>query len=193
MCILPDQEVIILKEHHRTMNKHLYTYIDPPNERHLQQISQVLQSDGVIALPMDTNWAFCCDINSRKALGRMRLLKPSHPNDRPFSLICSDISMASNYGKIGHRSYRILRQILPGKFTVILQGGPQFPKRIRNKQDSVGIRIPDESITLELIRHYGGPLLATSVPRIDGKPLLMGYEVYEQHGHGLDMLSLIHI
>jgi tRNA threonylcarbamoyl adenosine modification protein (Sua5/YciO/YrdC/YwlC family) len=171
------------------VSEHLYTYINPPNERHLEKIVTILNQDGVIALPCGTNWAFCCDPTSKKAQERIKRLKPSRPDAQPFSIICTNIAMASTLTKIGHKSYRLLRQIWPGPFTVILQSGPQFPKRLKNKRETVGVRIPNEVITTELIQYYGKPLLATSIPLSSlGHPFKMGYEVYEHFGHQIDLI-----
>ena len=171
------------------MSEHLYTYIDPPNERHLERIKDLLQSNGVLAIPTETNWAFCCDPTSRKAQQRIQMLKPFRPESQPFSIICADISMAASITKIGNSSYRLLRQIWPGAYTVILPSSSQLPKRLKDKRANVGVRIPNEPITLEIIRHYGQPLAATSIPKSQmGQSLRMGYEVYEEYGHGIDMV-----
>jgi tRNA threonylcarbamoyl adenosine modification protein (Sua5/YciO/YrdC/YwlC family) len=171
------------------VSEHLYTHVDPPNERHLERISRLLQNDGVIAIPTETSWAFCCDARSRKAQQRIQLLKPTRPESQPFSLICDSISMAASITKIGNKSYRSLKQILPGPFTVILQSSSQLPKRLKDKRANVGIRIPDEKITVEIIRYYGHPLTATSVPgNKDEQVLRMGYEVHDEYGHGIDLV-----
>ena len=94
----------------------------------------------------------------------MRLLRPDHPKTQPFSLICSDISMAATMADIGNQSYRILKRIFPGSFTIIAKSGKLLPKKLKDKRAKVGIRIPDEPITLEIIRRFQQPLAATSVP-----------------------------
>ena len=171
------------------MSEHLYTFINPPNEKHLAKIAYALQSNGVIALPMGTNWVFCCDPNSRKALDQIRLLKPKHPEDRPFSIICSDISMVSTMGQVNNRNYNMLRKIFPGPYTAILPSHPNLPKRLDDKRRTVGIRIPNEQITLDIIRHYNNPLVATSIPdESEGVPMQMGYQVFDKYGHGLEMV-----
>ena len=171
------------------MSEHLYTYINPPNERHLKKICSILKNDGLIAIPTDTNWAFCCAATSKKAQQRISLLKPSRPLSQPFSLLCADIAMASTICKIGHQSYRLLRQIWPGPYTIILQSSASLPKRLKNKRENVGIRIPEEAITLAIVQHYGEPLMVTSLPSSgNAPPLTMGYEVQEKYGHGLDLV-----
>ena len=170
------------------MGEHLYTYINPVNEKHITQILSVLSDGGVVALPMGTSWAFCCDAASNKGLRKMRHLRPDHPKTQPFSLICGDISMAATMADIGNQSYRILKKILPGAFTIIVKSGKLLPKKLKDKRAKVGIRIPNETITLEIIHRFQHPLAATSVPAKNGTPLLMGYQVFESHGNGVDLV-----
>ena len=64
------------------MSTHLYTYVNPTRERDLDEVARVLENDGVIALPMDLSWAFCCDASSSKALGRIQKVMPG-----PFTIL----------------------------------------------------------------------------------------------------------
>jgi tRNA threonylcarbamoyl adenosine modification protein (Sua5/YciO/YrdC/YwlC family) len=171
------------------MGEHLYTYVDPPNERHLEQICASLAQGNVLVFPMHNSWAFCCDPTSRKGIMAMYALKPEHSKKRPFSLVCCDISMASSMANIGGQSYSILRKLLPGAYTIILQSARRLPKLLKDKREKVGIRIPNEEITLEIIQRYGKPLAATSVPRgKDGGLLQMGYQIYEEFGHAISIV-----
>jgi len=170
------------------MGEHLYTFTDPPNQRHIDQIIETLRKGGVIALPTGTNWAFCCDATSKKGVATIRKLKPTHPKERPFSLICANISMATKYGRINQNSYRLLNRSLPGHFTVILKSSPLLPKLLKNKRTEVGIRIPKETITLEIVRQYGEPIIATSVPLDQNeRPLTMGFDIHDRHGHAINI------
>ena len=167
----------------------LYTYIDPPNEKHLEKISKLLDNDGVIVLPMGTNWAFCCSASSHKALERIRALKPKHIKERPFSLVCNDMSMAATVGNIDNQMYRYLKKAWPGPFTVIVNRNRTLPKQIKDKRPVVGIRIPNEEITLEVINYFGKPLATSSIPVEDGEqPLKMGYEIEDKFGHAVDLV-----
>lgn len=171
------------------MGEHLYTHIDPPNTRHLDQIVAVLRDHGVIAVPTGTNWAFAADPTSKKASARIRQLKPEHPKDQPFSLLCRDISMATSMTAIDGGSFRILNRVWPGAFTVLLKSKRKLPRLLWTKRDVVGVRIPDDALTLAIVDRFGGPLMVSTVPRgDDGQHLRMGYEVHESHGRGLDLV-----
>lgn len=171
------------------MGEHLYTHIDPPNERHLKRVAGILDAGGVVALPAGTTWMFCCDAASKKGVAQIRLLKPMHPKEKPFSLICASISMASQMARIDNHAYRSLSRLCPGHFTILFKSTKHVPKLLGNKRATVGIRIPDEPLTLALVEHYGKALIATSIPEDDqGQAFTMGYAIQEVYGHGLDLV-----
>lgn len=179
------------------MGDHLFTYDNPPPERDVKRAIALLEKDGVLAYPTDLNWAFGCDAASPKALDRIHRLKPSHPRDRPFSLICSSISMAAEYVNIGNADYRILKKVWPGPYTVLLTATRNFPPQLKDKRRIVGIRIPDSHLLRAIVDALGRPLATTSVPPLsegseddDEVPVYprFGYEVEEIYGHALDLI-----
>ena len=95
------------------MSEHLYTFINPSNPKHLDRVDHILHNHGVVALPMGTSWAFCCNYMSKKGIDKLRKLNPNHPDDRPFSLICNEISMISQVGSVGNQ-IPYLNKIFPG-------------------------------------------------------------------------------
>jgi tRNA threonylcarbamoyl adenosine modification protein (Sua5/YciO/YrdC/YwlC family) len=63
--------------------------------------------------------------------------------------------------------FKLLKRNLPGPFTFIVQANSQIPKLFRNKKKTVGIRIPDNKIVLELVRELGTPIITTSIHDLD--------------------------
>jgi tRNA threonylcarbamoyl adenosine modification protein (Sua5/YciO/YrdC/YwlC family) len=171
------------------MSEHLYTYDDPPSERHLEKAVKILENDGVIVMPTATNWAFCCDPRRSRAIDRIHRLKPMHDDKRPFSFIVSSISMAAEVGNIDNYVYPVLKKVWPGPFTIIVKRNRVLPRHLKDKRQTVGIRNPDCNLCLALVERLGFPLLVTSVPhRADGFPYHMGYEIFDVYGHGIDLL-----
>jgi len=171
------------------MGDHLYTYMDPPNQRHLGQIVESLRRNGVIALPMGTSWAFCIDPASKKARTRLARLRPEHATARRFSLICRDISMATSITLIDGRAFRLLNRIWPGPYTVLLPAQHTLHRQLRMKRAIVGVRIPEAPLAMEVLDQFGGPLLVASVPPDDhGAIPKMGYEVHERFSRDVDLV-----
>jgi len=55
-----------------------------------------------------------------------------------------------------------LKRFLPGPYTFILEASREVPRMLLTKQKTVGIRIPDSAVSLELVSKLGNPLLSTS-------------------------------
>lgn len=170
--------------------EHIYTYINPSSERDLTKACKVLNEDGIIAYPTDVNWAIGCHCSSPKALNRLRSLKPAHPKDQPFSLICHSFSMISEVGILDQAAYRILKKILPGPYTILLKRNRNLPKQIKDKRLIVGVRFPDAPLLTDLVKMLGQPLVTTSLPESEPSkgPIRFGYQVEEIFGHALDLI-----
>lgn len=167
------------------MAQHVYTYENPPSPKDIQKAVSILKQGGVIAYPTDFNWGIGCDASQSKAIARMRKLKPG--KNKPFSLICADISMAAEYSYVENWAYRQMRRALPGPFTLLLKPNRNLEKVTHDKRKTVGIRIPHCPMLLELVKSLGAPLANTSVP--EGREVIrMGWQVAEELGHCLDLI-----
>lgn len=143
-------------------------YPDNPEPRKIAQVVEILKNGGVIIYPTDTIYAFGCDINNPKAVERICRIKGIDPNKSHLSFICSDVSELSQYVKpIDNSIYRDMKANLPGPFTYILNANNTVPKLFKNKKKTVGIRIPNNNIALELVRQLGNPILSSSVKNDD--------------------------
>jgi tRNA threonylcarbamoyl adenosine modification protein (Sua5/YciO/YrdC/YwlC family) len=56
-----------------------------------------------------------------------------------------------------------MKQHLPGPYTFILEAGSNVPRIFRNRKKTIGIRIPDNKIILEIVRELGNAILTTSI------------------------------
>jgi tRNA threonylcarbamoyl adenosine modification protein (Sua5/YciO/YrdC/YwlC family) len=175
--------------------RHIYTFQNPLVEKDIDAACAVLEAGGVIAYPTDLNWAFGCDSASGKAMDKIRMLKPTHPKEQPFSLICDSISMASEYGNIEPATYRVLRRVLPGPYTILLERNRALPRQIKDKRKIVGIRIPNSPLIAGIVKQLGRPMATTSVPFVtafsaDGaaEAPRFGYQIVEAFGHALDLI-----
>ena len=56
-----------------------------------------------------------------------------------------------------------MKRNLPGPFTFILEANNKVPKIFKSKKKTIGIRIPDNNIILEIIKELGNPIMTTSV------------------------------
>ncbi len=145
------------------MAQFIKIYKDKPSEAAIDKVVKVLKDGGLVIYPTDTVYGLGCDITNTKALERIARIKGVKLEKANFSFICSDLSNLSDYVKqINTSTFKILKRALPGPYTFILPGNSNLPKEFK-KKTTVGIRIPDNSIVLEIVRQLGNPIVSTSI------------------------------
>jgi tRNA threonylcarbamoyl adenosine modification protein (Sua5/YciO/YrdC/YwlC family) len=142
----------------------LRIYPENPNPGHIRKVVDALDAGGIIIYPTDTVYAMGCDIKANKSIEKIAQFKGLNPVNPDMSLIFHDMSQLSEYTVIRDNSlFKLLKRNLPGPFTFIVQANNQIPKLFKNKKKTVGIRIPDNNIVLELVKELGRPIITTSV------------------------------
>ncbi len=135
-----------------------------PSSRSIQKVVETLHEGGLIIYPTDTVYGLGCNIFNAKAVEKIARIKGIKLKDANFSFICHDFSHLSDYTRpIGNAHFKLIRKNLPGPFTFILPASNNVPKLFKNKKKTVGIRIPGNAITLEIVRNFGQPILTTSI------------------------------
>jgi tRNA threonylcarbamoyl adenosine modification protein (Sua5/YciO/YrdC/YwlC family) len=142
----------------------LRIYNENPNQKHIRQIVDLLEGGGIIIYPTDTVYAMGCDILATRAIEKIARFKGLNPKNPDLSLIFHDMSQLSEYTIIHDNNiFKLLKRNLPGPFTFIVQANNQIPKLFKNKKKTVGIRIPDNPIILEIVKELGRPVITTSI------------------------------
>ena len=138
-------------------------YEDKPNEAAVAKVVKVLKDGGLIIYPTDTVYGLGCDITNTKALERIAKIKGVKLEKANFSFICHDLSNISAYVRqIDTSTFKILKRALPGPYTFILPGNNNLPKEFK-KKTTVGIRVPDNTIALAIVKLLGNPIVSTSI------------------------------
>ena len=79
---------------------------------------------------------------------------------------------------------------MPGPYTFILEASNEVPSIFRSKKKTIGIRIPDNKIVLQIIEGVGNPLMSTSL-RIADEIVAYPtdpYEIEELYGNDVDVV-----
>ena len=137
---------------------------DNPNPKQIRQVVDILENGGVVAYPTDTVYAFGCSINQPKAIEKLRDIKGKKTT--LMSIVCADLSNIADYAKVDNSTFKTLKHNLPGSFTFILHSSKRTPEKVLQGRKTIGIRIPNNSIALAIVRELGVPLVTTSV-RLD--------------------------
>jgi len=158
-----------------------------PQKRAIRRAVEVLKEGGVIAYPTDTIYGLGCDLYNRGAIEKIYHLKRYSKNKR-LSIICSDLKDISRYAQVPDYAYRIMKKLVPGPYTFILEATKLVPKIMLTNQRTIGIRVPDHPIPLALVKELGGPIITTSVTKPDETLYNDPQELEERFGKEVDLI-----
>ncbi|MEM1008990.1 MAG: L-threonylcarbamoyladenylate synthase [Myxococcota bacterium] len=129
-----------------------------PQPRKLEQVVDFIRRGEVVAYPTDTGYALGCDMNQRKAVEHLFRFT-QRPKNKPGTLLSANFKQVSQFCYISDHAYRVVRRVLPGPYTLILEATKAVPRHLRGKRKEVGIRIPDNPVALALLEQWGSPFL----------------------------------
>ena len=148
-----------------------------PQQRLINRVSEVLDKGGLIAYPTDTFYGIGCDLFNKKGIQLIYKLK-NRPLKKPFSIICDSLKEISHYAQVSNYAYKTMKRLLPGPYTFILEGTKLVPKIMLTKRKTVGIRVPDNTICLSIVRTLGRPIISTSAGLDDPYSIQNAFSLY---------------
>lgn len=158
-----------------------------PQERLIAKVAEVLERGGIIAYPTDTTYGIGCSIFNKKGIERIYILK-QREKKKPFSFICSDLSEVARYAKVSNYAFKVMKRLLPGPYTFVMDASSIVPDLVQTKQKTVGIRIPDNPICLSLVQRLGHPIITTSANLSGEEPIGDPFLVEQAMGKQLDII-----
>jgi len=158
-----------------------------PQLRLIRKVVEVLEGGGAIGYPTDTVYGVGCDLFNQEAIRKVHRLKKME-GKKPLSFICSDLKDISRYAHVSNYAYKMMKKLLPGPYTFVLTATKLVPKVAMTKQNTVGIRIPDNKICLNLVRELGHPIISTSVYKPDEGLYNDPTEIEERFARQLDLI-----
>ncbi len=159
--------------------------------RKIRQVVQVLSEGGLVIYPTDTVYAVGCDLLNAKAIDRLCRFKKLKAQKFNLAFICRDLAQVSDYTKsIPSSVFRVMKKVLPGPFTFILESNSNVPKIFGFKKREVGIRIPDHPIAQQLVESLGNPLVSASLTHEDDMTPYYSdpHLIFEEFGEQVDMV-----
>ena len=134
-----------------------------PDERKIRQVADCLREGGLVIYPTDTVYGLGCDIHNSRAVERVAKIKGIKPSKNDFSFICHDLSHIADYAKVSNTAFKLMKKVLPGPFTFILEASHRVPKLLHTNKKTVGIRVPDHEIPRRIVEELGNPIITTSI------------------------------
>lgn len=169
------------------------TYFDlhpvNPQQRLLTKIAARLADDALIAYPTDSGYALGCRLDSHTGADRIRKIR-NLDRTHHYTLVCADLAQASKYVRLDNPLFRAMKSATPGPYTFIVPATKEVPRKMAHpKKYTVGVRIPDQTVALALLREYGQPILSSTLILPDQDlPLTEGWVVREELNDRVDVI-----
>ena len=171
------------------MSQFFQIHPDNPQQRLIRHAVEIIRDDGLVAYPTDSSYALGCHVGDKRGMERIRRIRALDSRHN-FTLVCRDLSEIATYARVDNRDYRLLRSLTPGAYTFIHKATKQVPRRLQHpKRKTIGIRVPDNRISQDLLAELGEPLMSSTLilPGRD-MPETDAEEIREQLEHDVDLV-----
>lgn len=129
----------------------------------LDEVINELKNDGIIIFPTDTVYGIGCNCFSEKAIKKIFEVK-SRIEKKPINVLTNQVDKINKVvRKISKEEQKIISSYMPGALTIILDKKEEVPDVLTSKLDTIGVRIPDNEIALNILKNFEVPIATTSV------------------------------
>ncbi|MEX0823080.1 MAG: L-threonylcarbamoyladenylate synthase [Balneolaceae bacterium] len=146
-----------------------------PHKKKIFELTDELINGAVLVLPTDSQYALVCDYQNKKGIDRIRQIRQLNKKDH-LTVMCHSLEHVSIFALLSDDNFKLIKRLIPGPYTFILPATREVPRLLTHpKKRTVGIRVPNYPICLDLINELGRPLLAITAKLPD-----------VEHGHPED-------
>ncbi len=135
------------------------------NNDAVARAAELLRAGELVAIPTETVYGLGADASNPAAVAKIFAAK-GRPADHPLIVHIPDATHLDRWAREVPEEARLLAAAFwPGPLTMILKRQPDVPDAVTGGQDTVGLRIPNHPLALELLREFDGGIAAPSANR----------------------------
>ena len=143
-------------------------YPESMDDRIILECVERFKKGEVAIIPTDSVYAVAGDFQHPEALEKLAKIKGEKVKEAEFSFIFTDFSQVSEYTQsMDGPTFKKVKKHLPGPYTFVLEANINLARKLGQKRSTIGVRIPDHAIPVELTRSLGHPLATTSLHHDD--------------------------
>lgn len=171
------------------MSQYFNIHPETPQKRLIDQAAEIVRNGGLAIYPTDSCYALGCKLGEKEAVDQIRKIRQLD-KDHNLTLLCRDLSEIAVYAKINNPAYRMIKSLTPGPYTFLLRATKDVPRRFQHpKRKTIGLRVPENRIILDLLESLGEPMLSTSlILSDDGIPMFELDEISDRLGSQVDII-----
>jgi L-threonylcarbamoyladenylate synthase len=131
------------------------------DEKSVEAAVGVLKEGGLVIYPTETLYGIGADATNPEAIKKLSEFK-DRPFGKPYSIAVTDQKMAEKYVELNGSAKNLYKEFLPGPLTVISNGKHKVAKGVESEEGTLGIRIPDYKLVIDIVKNFEKPITATS-------------------------------
>jgi len=136
---------------------------DNPQPRLVKYVANKINTGAIFVFPTDSGFSIGSALENKAGVEKIRGIR-NLSKRHDFTLMLNSMSLIGEFAKLDNDSFRILKRLLPGQFTFILEATRQVPNRlVHPKKKTIGVRIPDKPLVHGLIKELGEPFMCVSL------------------------------
>jgi L-threonylcarbamoyladenylate synthase len=184
-----DRSFELAAEHQRPRSKDdgRVVVLDQAAPRAIEWTAERISSGGVVAIPTDTVYGIAASLAYPAALDRIYEIK-GRPDRMPLPVLVSSVDALSHLVALEDAVVPLLDAFWPGPLTVVLPASARVPGRVLGPGNTIGVRLPNHPIAIEVIDKAGGAIACTSANRTGEEPGHTATEVATSIGGQLDLI-----
>lgn len=149
---------------------------------------RILKAGGIIAYPTESFYALGAMALNEKAIRKIFDLK-NRPYGKPLPLIVDDMqTLLAVANEIPDQAKEMMNKFWPGPLTMIFKATKEVPQLITGDSKNVAVRIPGESIALQIAKLIKAPVTATSANLSSKPPAINSEAVLLYFGESIDLI-----
>lgn len=163
-------------------------HTENPNKRDIQKIADKVNDGAIIIFPTDTIYAMGCLMTKRASIDKIINITGKREKQSKMSIICHDLKSVADYTlPYSNHVFKTMKRYLPGPYTFLLNADTAVTRYFKNNKRDIGVRIPDNEITLTLLQYLDAPLISTSLNDNDHY-YIDPVEIAADYGQKVDMI-----
>jgi len=137
-------------------------------KKNITRAAQIVKSGGLVVYPTETVYGLGCDPLNAQAVKRIIEVKGNR--NKPLPILAANIENVEKAAFVSSNGKKLAAKFWPGPLTIVFPKKPVLPSIVTFSLDSVGLRIPNNDIALQLSSLSGGLLVGSSANRTGEAP-----------------------
>ena len=131
----------------------------------IERAASLLRAGALVAFPTETVYGLGADARNPAAVAKIFAAK-GRPADHPLIVHLPDTTHLTHWASdIPEAAHVLAKAFWPGPLTLILKRQADVPDAVTGGQDTVGLRVPNHPLALELLHSFGAGIAAPSANR----------------------------